>query len=242
MSTYAWVDLGAVLFPLLFTFHPRLRFHERWRSIAIALLVVSGLFIPWDALFTHAGVWGFSPDHVWASRFAGLPLEEWLFFLCIPYACLFTYHCFAVLGVKDRIAPHARTISAVVVVALLIIGCWNWQRAYTSTAFISCALWIGFTSFVQRAPWLGRFYFTWSLLLLPFLVVNGLLTGTGVHGEVVWYNDAENLGIRIFTIPVEDIFYGMLMFGIAVGIHELVPTDRFNGRLAHPPALDRSSG
>ena len=43
--------------------------------------------------------------------------------------------------------------------------------------------------------------------MIPFLIVNGLLTGSFIEGEVVWYNNAENLGIRLGTIPIEDIVY-----------------------------------
>ena len=51
------------------------------------------------------------------------------------------------------------------------------------------------------------FLLAYLIILIPFLLVNGLLTAI----PVVLYNDSENLGIRLYTIPIEDIFYGMLL-------------------------------
>jgi hypothetical protein len=52
----------------------------------------------------------------------------------------------------------------------------------------------------------------YALLLVPFLIVNGILTGTGLEEPVVSYNKTENLNIRLFTIPLEDVFYGFELF------------------------------
>jgi lycopene cyclase domain-containing protein len=54
---------------------------------------------------------------------------------------------------------------------------------------------------------LTAFLIAYLIILVPFLVVNGFLTAI----PVVLYNDAENLGLRIYTIPFEDVFYGMLL-------------------------------
>ncbi|MFZ1688404.1 MAG: lycopene cyclase domain-containing protein [Flavobacteriales bacterium] len=220
MSTYAWIDFLSILFPVLFSFHPALRFDRHWRATMVGVLAMMGLFVPWDAFFAAQGVWSFAPEHTWRTRLMGLPLEEFGFFICIPYACLFTYHCFSVQLRSDPLASIARPTSVGIALVLVPIAVFNLDRAYTSSTFLLCSAMLLFVAFVMRPPWLGRFYFSFVVLLIPFLIVNGLLTGTGVLGEVVRYNDDENLGMRILTIPVEDVFYGMLMQLMAVTFYE----------------------
>ena len=56
-----------------------------------------------------------------------------------------------------------------------------------------------------------EYYPSFLVILIPFLLVNGILTGSFIEEPVVWYNNAENLDFRIFTIPIEDAFYAFTM-------------------------------
>ena len=56
--------------------------------------------------------------------------------------------------------------------------------------------------------------------LIPFLLVNGILTGSFIGSPVVNYNDAEIIGFRILTIPIEDFVYNLLMFLLVIYIYE----------------------
>jgi len=60
------------------------------------------------------------------------------------------------------------------------------------------------------------FLIAYGIMLIPFLIVNGFLTSI----PVVLYNNAENLGIRIYTIPFEDMFYGMLLILMTIVVYE----------------------
>ena len=62
------------------------------------------------------------------------------------------------------------------------------------------------------------FLVSFAIVLIPFLIVNGFLTAI----PVVLYNTEENLGIRIYTIPFEDIFYGMLLVMMDIAIYEKI--------------------
>jgi lycopene cyclase domain-containing protein len=71
-------------------------------------------------------------------------------------------------------------------------------------------------AYFDKSKTINAFYFTFLVILIPFVLVNGILTGSFIDGEVVWYNNEENLGIRIFTIPIEDFSYGfsLILFNL----------------------------
>ena len=66
-------------------------------------------------------------------------------------------------------------------------------------------------SSIMKDRLLNRFYISFLVILIPFIIINGILTGSFIEGEVVWYNPEEITGIRLGTIPVEDFAYGFSM-------------------------------
>lgn len=209
--TYLLIDLGSISIPLAFSFHKKLRFHKQWSAAIPAIIVVALAFIIHDLIWTDLGVWGFTPEYLTGYYFFNLPIEEVLFFICIPYACLFTYHCLGVLWPDKINLLEGKIVLWVLVAALLVVGVIYIDNLYTGPIFIALAVMLLITHFTFKAFKLGRFFVFYAIILVPFLIVNGMLTGTGLETQVVWYNEAEIIGPRILTIPIEDTFYGMLM-------------------------------
>lgn len=218
--TYLAINLGSILIPFVFSFHPKLRFHQQWKAFWPANLITLLLFVGWDTIYTHLGVWGFNEAYLTGLPFFNLPLEEVLFFICIPYASVFTYHCLNLLIRKDHFAGISRFITPVLIAGSLLVVILNFGRLYTAAVFAGLALMTSLALLAVRFFKLSRFYFSYLILMIPFIIVNGLLTGTGLDEPVVWYNDQENLGIRILTIPVEDGFYGMLLLMLNTMLYE----------------------
>lgn len=219
-TLYLTINISSVIVPFLFSFHPKIQFYKKFNSFFFAILLVLIIFIPWDILFTHLGVWGFNSTYVLGINFFNLPIEEILFFLCIPYACVFTYHCFNKFMLLDRFLKVENLISLIIVGVLLVLAALNYKRLYTSVTFLALASFILALKYIFRVSWLHKFYFSYLILLIPFIIVNGLLTGTGLNEPIVWYNNNENMGIRILSIPFEDIFYGMFLLMLTVSLYE----------------------
>jgi lycopene cyclase domain-containing protein len=151
----------------------------------------------------------------------GLPLEEILFFICIPYACIFTYEAINHFIKHDHfLSDHHHKISRTLIVLLFVVGLIFIGHLYTSVTFIALAIFLTILDIKIKPDYMGNFYLTYLIILIPFFVVNGILTGLFMDDEVVWYNNHENLGIRMGTIPFEDTFYGMLMILMNISIFE----------------------
>ena len=224
---YVFINLGAISIPFIAGFDKRLRFDKQWKFLFPAMLLTMVVFIPWDMLKTYLSVWGFNPRYLLGFYIGNLPVEEWMFFIAIPYACLFTYHSLNYLVKKDYLAKYADRITLVLAILLLVIGLLNTGRLYTTVTFISTGGFLLFQRFIVKGEYMGRFYVMYLVTLIPFFIVNGLLTGSFIPEEVVFYDDTQNLGIRLGTIPVEDMVYGLLMLLMNVTWFEYF-RNRFN--------------
>ncbi len=222
MSYYLLINLAAISVPLIASFDQRLRFHHHWKYLFPAMLVTMLVFIPWDIIKTSIGVWGFNPDHLLGIYFFNLPIEELLFFIAIPYACLFTYHAFNYLIKKDYLGKYANAITITLIVVLTAVAFLNPDRTYTLVTFIATAAFLLIHLIFIKPDYLGRFYFTYGIILIPFFIVNGALTGLFTPEPVVWYDDTRNLAIRIGTIPVEDSVYGLLLLLMNTTVYEFL--------------------
>lgn len=217
--TYLIINFLTLLVPFIRSFDKRVNMVGKWKALLPAMLLTATLFLVWDVWFTELGVWGFNDRYLSGIHFAGLPLGEYLFFLTVPYACLFVYEVLNYFIKQDLFGQVARPIILVTALVLLLLAWFSRDQWYTGLTFLLTGIWLLVLG-VIKPHWLGRFLLSYIVCLLPFLMVNGVLTGSFLEEQVVWYNDQENYGIRIFTIPIEDTVYMLLLLVMNVTFYE----------------------
>jgi lycopene cyclase domain-containing protein len=211
MSLYLLINIASFSIPFIYSFEKRMFFIKWWKSVFLSIGIVAIFFLIWDVWFTKIGVWGFNPTYHSNVMLYGLPLEEILFFICIPYASIFTHYAilyfFPKLKLSDSVTRYF-TITLIFIGVIILL--FNYNKWYTLINFLVFILLLCY-AIVTKNKQLNKFYISFLVILIPFFIVNGLLTGSGIEQEIVWYNNEENLNFRLFTIPIEDVFYAFSM-------------------------------
>jgi lycopene cyclase domain-containing protein len=102
----------------------------------------------------------------------------------------------------------------------LVLTTWFLDNWYTSVACgLTALLTIGFY-FIYKVKWFEWFAFAYLVAIIPFLIVNGILTGIATENPVVWYNENHIMGLRIITIPFEDLYYNYALFLPIIALYE----------------------
>lgn len=210
--TYILIDFLTVVVCFAFSFHRKIRFDKHFSAFLKASILVAIPFIIWDALFTKFGIWWFNTDYTLGLTVFGLPIEECLFFICIPFACLFTFFCLDKFFKFDWANAFNNTIVFVSVIISILIALLFQDKMYTFVTAVATTLVLIYLHFIANAEWIGKASLVYLILMLGFFPVNGVLTGSGLESAIVNYNPNEFLGIRMFTIPIEDAVYGYTQF------------------------------
>ncbi|PZR15106.1 MAG: lycopene cyclase domain-containing protein [Flavobacterium psychrophilum] len=220
--TYLLINFLTIVVCFIFSFHPKIRFDKYFGAFIKTSVMVAMPFLIWDAWFTHAGVWWFSKEYTVGINLVGMPVEEWLFFICIPFSCVFTYFClikFFDLGWVER---YTKLIVFMVLAISIAVLFAFYGRMYTTLTAVVTIVAIVYLYFIARYGSLGRSTLIYLILMFGFIPVNGTLTGTGLESPVVNYNPDEIIGLRILTIPIEDFAYGYVLFLMNVYIFEFI--------------------
>lgn len=217
---YLLIDFFTILFPFLLSFDKKVAFYKSWRPIFKGLLVGGVVFLIWDHFFTINNIWSFNPKYISGIHIASLPIEEVLFFILIPYACLFIWHCveaYFPTSIGMNFSKYVWIGLSIFSVLVLII---YFDRMYTLITF-SLLLLVSIYFIRNEKPWHSSFIIAYIISLIPFFIVNGLLTSI----PIVLYNDMENVAFRWGTIPFEDSFYmlALLMLNAVVSRRTMVP-------------------
>lgn len=225
---YLYLLLFTIFVPFVLTWDKKVQFYKQLKSLFISITIVGVVFIVWDVFFTKYGVWGFNQDYLLGLSFFKLPLEEILFFIIVPYACVFIHDTLNTYWpIRDSKIDKKGFIVALIILNVWLIKIFNDQAYYTTSVTLSL-----FVTIILLLPLksedLAELFRTYFIVIIPFLFVNGVLTGFFTESPVVWYNNDYNLGIRIGTIPLEDFIYNFSLIIPIIVIRDILQNKQNN--------------
>ncbi|AXT50694.1 lycopene cyclase domain-containing protein [Aquimarina sp. BL5] len=207
MSLYLIILVISLAGPLALSFEKNLKLYKRWKYLLPAILITMIIFVTWDIIFTHIGCWFFNPIYNSGIYINKLPLEEYLFFIAIPYACAFSFYAVQFHFPKFKLNEKwTKVLTFLIVIGSVITSLLHQDLTYTFVNFLVLPAILLLSYYFSREV-VQHYLAIYPILLIPFFIINGILTGTGIEQAVFDYNPQVILGIHIFSIPLEDMFY-----------------------------------
>jgi len=219
---YLFLLLFSISYPLYKSFDKRVNYHKNWKNLFLAMLPMLAFMLVWDVAFTRLGIWGFNPTYNLGLSIFYLPIEEWLFFILIPFSSIFIYEVVIYYDPNQKLQKIGKPVNLALILICVTALFFGYQQLYTLVMATSLLVLLLLHQFIFKTTtsYLGRFFVAFIFILIPFIAVNGVLTGSFIVDEVVWYNMSETFGVRMGTIPIEDFGYCMFMLLLTVTFYE----------------------
>ena len=154
--TYLLINFFTIIICFIFSFHPKIKFNRHFGAFIKASISVGLVFILWDVWFTKNGVWWFNYRYLIGLKISGLPIEEILFFICIPFSCVFTYFCLDKFFKLDWKPNFEKIFVVISSILFLGIALYYQDRIYTFVTFLSTSISLLILYFVLKINWIGQ--------------------------------------------------------------------------------------
>ncbi len=215
-SEYLIVNLLIIIGPLLLSFDRTVHYFRYWLKALISILFVMIPFLVWDIAVTGKH-WQFNEAFTLQFRLLGLPIEEYLFFITVPFSCLFIWQIIVTHQAIKWI--NNGLVFTIIAVVSIILGIQFilWGKIYTSLMCFMVACTIFIDDLLKTHLFRQKRTYKFLLILTELIgIFNGYLTSR----PIVLYEPKYLLNFKIWTIPVEDFIYGYTLISMCTIIFE----------------------
>jgi len=203
MKTYLIINLLIIIFPLVLSFDKKVAYHKNIKAIIVSTIIIGSIYLIWDSIAVSRGDWSFNRRFVTGINIFNLPIEEILFFITVPYSCIFIYEVIRSYFQEKELYLNKQIIIFFIIFFSGLAFFFNSQY-YTFMVFLFTAVFLILALSFYRSILKSRVFWTTIIIsYLPFLIINYFLTSL----PVVEYNKKAIWGIRVITIPLEDFLY-----------------------------------
>lgn len=222
--TFLFLLIIVGVVPLIFSFEKRIKFYLNQKYLIPAIIFSGAIFILWDIRFTELGIWSFNNDFITGVKILNLPIEEWLFFIIIPYSSVFIYEFLKIKFTRFEKPNIFLAISLVILLIFIVVAWFFRQKLYTFFTFFLLSVYFGYTIFRNRfKAHYTKFYLAYIISLVPYFILRVAFTSL----PIITYNNAHLLSARILNVPLEDFGYFFLLLLMNITIFEYLKERRF---------------
>lgn len=213
---YLIFNLIVISGPLLLSFDRKVAYYKKWPQVFLAIFLALIPFITWDALVTGRH-WWFNEQYIIGTRLFGLPLEECLFFITVPFSSLFVWEVLAAYFSNRKIQSLRWLRSGLMVGIPTGIVLFGIGKEYTGLATFGLGLVAMLDYLLKTGIFLQSRILSFSAILTGLMLVfNGFLTAR----PVVLYDYDFQIPLLIYTIPLEDFLFGYTLIYLCTILYQ----------------------
>lgn len=203
MSLYLIILIILLAGLLTLSFDKSLRLYKHWKDLLSTFLLTMVVFMLGNIIFTHIEHWFFNLLCNFDIYINKLPLENHLFFMIIPYACVFLFYGIQFYFPKFKLNEQStKVLTFLIVAALLLTSFLNLELTYTFVNFILLSVLLLLSCFFVRE--LVQYYLArYSILPTPFIIINGILRDIVIEQAIFDYNPQVIFEINALSFLVE---------------------------------------
>lgn len=212
------------IIPLSYAVTGKYNFRNKLRYGMPAIFITGFMFLLWDIRFTEVGIWSYDPHYTIGLFHKSLPLEQWMVYLVFPLTALLVYEILKNRFRSLDLNNIYTAVSLLMVVAFAVIAYLFRARVYTFFSFLFTTIYLAYTIFRRQFKSnLTHFFLTFFIVLIPYLILNWILT----WNLAIEYHQEQVLNVWIGMMPVENFVYLFLLLLINITVYEYLSVKKF---------------